>query len=65
MLPVLEGDMLHLAGRTMGLITFMQDNGPKHISRKAKDFFAARSINRWKTPPDMNPTENLRHKLKE
>ena len=45
---------------------FMQDNDPKHTSRKAKDFFAARSINWWKTPPeslDMNPIENLWHEL--
>lgn len=69
-LPVSEGDVLCLAGRTMGLVTFMQDNDPKHTSRKleAKDFFAARSINWWKTPPEppnMNPTENLWHELKE
>ena len=68
MLPVSEGDVLRLAGRTMGLVTFMQDNDPKHTSRKAKDFFAAQSINWWKTPPEplnMNLTENLWHELKE
>ena len=47
---------------------FMQDNDPKHTSRKASDYFAQEGINWWKTPPespDMNPIENLWHELKE
>ena len=30
---------------------FMQDNDPKHTSRKAKEFFASNAINWWQTPP--------------
>ena len=44
---------------------FMQDNDPKHVSRRAKAFF---EINWWQTPPespDLNPIENLWHELKE
>ena len=47
---------------------FMQDNDPKHTSKKAKEFFEQQGIKWWKTPPespDANPIENLWHELKE
>jgi transposase len=46
----------------------MQDNDPKHTSRCAKSFFDEKGVKWWKTPPespDLNPIENLWHKLKE
>ena len=41
---------------------FMQDNDPKHTSRVAKDFYAQKGINWWKTPAssaDFNPIDQL------
>ncbi len=47
---------------------FMQDNDPKHVSRRAQRFFVEHDINWWWTPPespDLNPIENLWHEMKE
>lgn len=46
----------------------MQDNEPKHTSKKAQQFVSENGINWWRTPPespDANPIENLWHELKE
>ena len=43
---------------------FMQDNDPKHTSRRTQAFFAEKSITWWKTPPespDTNPIEIIWH----
>ena len=47
---------------------FMQDNDPKHTSKKSRTFFENNGVNWWKTPPespDLNPIENVWHELKE
>ena len=46
---------------------FMQDNNPKHTSRRAQAFFKEQKINWRGTPPespDLNPIEDLWHELK-
>ena len=46
---------------------FMQDNDPKHTSRRAAAFFEEKGIRWWRTTPDSpdaNPIENLWHELK-
>lgn len=47
---------------------FLQDKDPQTHSDQAKETYQQLGINWWKTPPessDMNPMENLWHKLKE
>ena len=45
----------------------MQDNDPKHTSRRARAFFEENDINWWRTrqeSPDLNPIDILWHELK-
>ena len=46
----------------------MQDNDPKHTSRRAVSLIKKEGVNWWRTPPespDTNPIENLWHEMKE
>ena len=46
---------------------FMQDNDPKHTSRKAREFYEEEGINWWPTPAssaDINPIERVWRELK-
>ena len=47
---------------------FMADNHPKHTSLYAQKYLGEKGINWWRTPAelsDLNPIENMWHKLKE
>ena len=46
----------------------MQDNDPKHTSKRVVKFLQEEGVNWWETPPDSpdcNPVENPWHELKE
>ena len=43
----------------------MQDNDPKHTSRRAKEFYEEEGINWWRTPPESPDMENLWNEMKE
>ena len=46
----------------------MQANDPKHTCGVTKSFFEHNNVNWWHTPPespDLNPSENMWHELKE
>ena len=65
---ILESSLIPFINEKLPNHRFMQDNDPKHTSRRAQAFFLENNVNWWRTPPespDMNPIENLWHKLKE
>ena len=67
-ISVLETGLKPYVQNSSGPVRFMQDNDPKHTSRKAREWMEKEEINWWKTPaesPDLNPIENLWHELKE
>lgn len=64
---ILETTLVPFIRETLPNHRFMQDNDPKHTSRRAKAFFEEKNINWWRTPPespDLNPIEDLWHELK-
>ena len=64
---ILEDTLIPFINETLPNHRFMQDNDPKHTSRRAQAFFDEHGINWWRTPPgspDLNPIENVWHELK-
>ena len=64
---ILESTLIPFIREKLPVHRFMQDNDPKHTSRRAKTFLAENNINWWPTPPespDLNPIENMWHELK-
>uniref|UniRef100_A0A1X7U137 Tc1-like transposase DDE domain-containing protein n=1 Tax=Amphimedon queenslandica TaxID=400682 RepID=A0A1X7U137_AMPQE len=67
-IEVLENGLIPYTQHLNPSQRLMQDNDPKHSSKKVKEWLEANKINWWKTPPespDLNPIENLWHELKE
>uniref|UniRef100_A0A1X7T832 Tc1-like transposase DDE domain-containing protein n=1 Tax=Amphimedon queenslandica TaxID=400682 RepID=A0A1X7T832_AMPQE len=67
-IEVLENELIPYTQHLNPSQRLMQDNDPKHSSKKVKEWLEANKINWWKTPPespDLNPIENLWHELKE
>ena len=63
---VLEHSLLPFVKENLPNHRFMQDNDPKHTSKKAQEFFKETDINWWRTPPespDLSPIKNLWHEL--
>ena len=67
-IQVLEAGLVPYLNQVNPHPRFMQDNDPKHTSRRVGMWLEDKSINWWKTPaesPDLNPIENMWHELKE
>ena len=64
---ILQSTLIPFLMETLPEHRFMQDNDPKHTSKRAKRFMEEKGVNWWRTPPespDLNPIENLWHELK-
>ena len=64
---ILESTLVPFVRENLPDHRFVQDNDPKHTSRRAQAFYEEKNINWWRTPlesPDLNPIENLWHELK-
>ena len=64
---ILETTLLPFIREKLPVHRFMQDNDPKHTSRRAKAFFEENNINWRPTPlesPDLNPIKDMWHELK-
>ena len=64
---ILEDTLIPFISETLPNHHFMQDNDPKHTSRRAQAFFDEHGINWWRTPPespDLNRIENVWLELK-
>lgn len=64
---ILESTLVPFVREKLPDHRFVQDNDPKHTSRRAQAFFEEKNINWWRAPPespDLNPIENMWHELK-
>ena len=64
---ILESTLVPFIREKLPDYRFMQDNDPKHRSRRAQAFFEEQNINWWHTPsesPNLNTIEDLWQELK-
>uniref|UniRef100_A0A1X7UDF4 Tc1-like transposase DDE domain-containing protein n=1 Tax=Amphimedon queenslandica TaxID=400682 RepID=A0A1X7UDF4_AMPQE len=68
LIHVFKAELLPYINNIDNNVRLLQDNDPKHMSKRVREWLEANDINWWLTPPEspnIEPFENFWHDLKE